>query len=67
MPETRKKTWLVDQRLVRRVCRIYRAKTETEAVTRALQEAVFREKVRPTFRAAAGKIPDLERVYGGRR
>lgn len=59
----RKKTWLMDQGLVDKVRRIYRAKTETEAVTRAMEEAAFREEVRKAFKATAGKIPQMEKVF----
>ena len=63
MAEIRKKTWLLDQNLIRRARRIYKAKTETEAVTRALQEAVLREDIVKAFRLTAGKIPRMEKVF----
>ena len=63
MKSIRKKTWLIDQNLVDKMRRIYRAKTETEAVTRAMEEAVFREEVRKAFMATAGKIPLMEMVF----
>jgi len=63
MGEVRKKTWLLDQALVNRVRRIYNARTETEAVTQALREAVLREQLKKTFRDTAGKIPRIEQVY----
>ncbi len=63
MADIRKKTWLLDQNLIRRACRIYKSKTETEAVTRALQEVVFREDLVKAFRSTAGKIPTLEKVF----
>ena len=63
MLQVRKKTWRLDQLLIDRVRRIYRAKTETEAVTRALREVVVREQIRKAFRLSAGKIPRIERVF----
>lgn len=63
MIQMRKKTWLLDQTLINRVRRVYRARTETEAVTLALRETVLREKLREAFRRSAGKIPSLEQVF----
>jgi stress response protein YsnF len=63
MKATRKKTRLIDQHLVDKVRRIYRAKTETEAVTHAMEEAAFREEVRKAFKTTAGKIPRMEKVF----
>jgi len=63
MKSIRKKAWLIDQNLVDQVRRIYRAKTETEAVTRAMEEAAFREEVRKAFKATAGKTPRMEKVF----
>ena len=61
MARTAKKTWLMDQRLVDRVRRIYRAKTETEAVTKALQEVVTDEKLNRALRKMAGRLPRFEK------
>ncbi len=63
MVPIRKKTWLIDQSLVDRVRRIYRVKTETAAVTKALEEAVIREELDKVFRACAGKIPRIKKVF----
>lgn len=63
MAQVRKKTWLLDQLLIDRVRRIYRTKTETEAVTRALQEVVVRAQIKKAFRVSAGKIPRIEKVF----
>jgi Arc/MetJ family transcription regulator len=63
MAQVRKKTWLLDQTLVNRVRRIYRARTETEAVTLALRETVLREELTEAFRQSAGKIPRLEQAF----
>jgi len=38
-------------------------RTETEAVTRAMEEVVVREKLAEAFRATAGRIPGLEKVF----
>jgi hypothetical protein len=59
----RKKTWLLDQSLIDRVRRIYKSKTETEAVTKALQNALFQEDVAKAVRATAGRIPRIEKVF----
>jgi len=63
MKSIRKKTWPLDQKLVDKVRRIYRAKTETDAVMRAMEEAAFREEVRKAIKATAGKIPGMEKVF----
>jgi hypothetical protein len=63
MAQVRKKTWLLNQSLVDRVRRIYRTKTETDAVTRALEEVVVREEIKKAFRVSAGKIPRIEKVF----
>ena len=49
--------------LVRRVQKIYRVNTETEAVTKALEEVLFREQLRCLLRSTAGKLPNLEKVF----
>ena len=63
MSKPRKKTWLMDQDLVHKVRRIYGARTETEAVTRALREVVFQEELRKAIFATAGKIPGIKKVF----
>jgi RNase P protein component len=63
MPQIRKKTWLIDQTLVDRVRRVYGARTETEAVSRALEDAVVRNRIKRGFRVSAGKIPHIEKVF----
>ncbi|MEK7407616.1 MAG: hypothetical protein AAB225_21265 [Acidobacteriota bacterium] len=42
MAAFRKKTWLLGQRLIDRVRRICRVRTETEALTRAMEEVALR-------------------------
>jgi hypothetical protein len=59
----RKKTWLLDQTLIDRVRRAYKSKTETEAVTRALENVVFQEQIVRALRQTAGKIPRIEKVF----
>jgi Arc/MetJ family transcription regulator len=63
MVARKKKTWLLDQSLVHKVRRIYGTRTETEAVTRALQEVVFREDLKRALQSIAGKIPRIEKVF----
>lgn len=63
MKTIRKKTWLLDQSLIHKVRRIYGTRTETEAVTRALQEVVFRAQLKRMLQATAGKIPGIEKVF----
>jgi hypothetical protein len=59
----RKKTWLLDQRLIDRARKVYRSRTETEAVTRALQDVLTQDEVRKALRRSAGKIPRLQKVF----
>lgn len=59
----RKKTWLLDQTLIDRVRRAYKSKTETEAVTRALENVVFQDQIVRALRQTAGKIPRIEKVF----
>lgn len=63
MAAIKKKTLLLDQDLIRRVRGIYKAKTETEAITRALEDAAFRDELTRVFRRMAGKIPHIEKVF----
>ena len=59
----RKKTWVIDQTLIDRVRRAYKTKTETEAVTRALETAIFQEDLAKALRQTAGKSPKFEKVF----
>jgi hypothetical protein len=59
----RKKTWILDQRLIDRVRRVYKVKTETEAVTQALENALFQEEVAKVLQRTAGKIPGIKKVF----
>ncbi len=63
MGAVRKKTWLLDQNLIHKVRRIYGTRTETEAVTRALQEVVFKDELKKALHATAGRIPRIEKVF----
>jgi hypothetical protein len=58
----RKKTLILDQ-LIDDVRRAYKTRTETEAVTRALENAVFQEQIVKALRATAGKSPQFEKVF----
>jgi len=53
-----KKTYNLPPDLIARVKRIFRAKTETEAIVLALQEMTFMEDVVRTLQTTSGKIPD---------
>ncbi len=59
----RKKTWLLDQRLINRLRRAYAVKTETEAVTKAMEDALFQHDLAKALRQTAGKIPRIEKVF----
>ena len=61
MKDLRKKTWLLDQRLIDLARKHYRTKTEKEAVTKALEDVVTDEKIDKALRKTAGKLPDFER------
>lgn len=59
-----KKTWLIDPDLVQRARKICGARTETETVTRALQEIVIRDEIEKAFRRYGPRLSDLETVFG---
>ncbi len=54
---TVKKTYNLPPRLVSRVKRIMRVKTETEAIVRSLEEVAFVAEVERAVRATAGRFP----------
>lgn len=58
-----KKTWLIDQALVSRAKRICGASTETEAVTRALEEMVGRDEIARAFRRHHAVLAEIEVVF----
>ena len=63
MADVRKKTWLLDQALIHKVRRIYGTRTETEAVTRALEEVVFQDEVKKALQSTAGRIPHMKKIF----
>jgi hypothetical protein len=60
---TVKKTWLIDPELVRHARRISGSRTETETVTRALQEMVVRDQIDKAFKRNSAVLADLEVVF----
>lgn len=57
---TVKKTYNLPPDLIERVKRIFKARTETEAVILALREMTFMEEVHRAIRSTSGKIPDFK-------
>ena len=57
---TVKKTYNLPPDLIARVRRIFKAKTETEAIILALKEMTFMEEVTTALRATSGKIPNFK-------
>jgi hypothetical protein len=57
-----KKTYNLPPALIARVKRIFRARTETEAIVLALQEMAFMDEVDRAVRATSGKIPDYKPI-----
>lgn len=55
-----KKTYNLPQDLIARVRKIFRVKTETEAIVLALREMTFMEEVERAVRTTSGKIPDFK-------
>jgi len=53
---TVKKTYNLDPRLIARAKRIFKVKTETEAITRALEELAFMEELERSMKAVSGKL-----------
>lgn len=60
---TVKKTWLIDQDLVRRAQKISGARTETETVSRALQEIVVRDEIDTAFRRHGPGLAEVKAVF----
>ena len=54
---TVKKTYNLPPDLIARVRRIFKAKTETDAIVLALREMTFMEEVEQALRASSGKLP----------
>ena len=61
-----KKTWLIDPDLVRRARKICGARTETETVTRALEEIVVRDEIDKAFRIHGPVLAGIENVFPDR-
>jgi hypothetical protein len=57
---TVKKTYNLPPDLIARVRRIFKAKTETEAIVLALKEMTFMDEVVRALRATSGKIPNFK-------
>lgn len=57
---TVKKTYNLPPDLISRVRRIFKAKTETEAIILALKEMTFMEEVTAALRASSGRIPHFK-------
>jgi len=57
---TVKKTYNLPPDLISRVRRIFKAKTETEAIVLALREMTFMEEVDRAVRTTSGNIPDYK-------
>ena len=60
---TVKKTWLIDADLVRRAQKACGARTETETVTRALNELLVSDEIERTFRRVAPILAGIEEVF----
>ena len=54
---TVKKTYNLPPDLIARVRKLFKAKTETEAIVLALREMTFMEEVGLALRASSGKFP----------
>ncbi len=57
-----KKTYNLPPDLIARVKRIFRARTETEAIVLALREMAFMDEVVRAHQATSGKIPDYKPI-----
>jgi len=57
---TVKKTYNLPPDLIARVRRIFKAKTETEAIILALKEMTFMDEVTKALRATSGRIPKFK-------
>jgi hypothetical protein len=54
---TVKKTYNLPPDLIARVRKLFKAKTETEAIVLALREMTFMEEVEQALRTSSGKLP----------
>lgn len=57
---TVKKTYNLPPDLIARVKRIFKARTETEAIVLALREMTFMEEVERAIRGTSGKLPNFK-------
>lgn len=57
---TVKKTYNLPPRLVARARRVFKVRTETEAIVRSLEEAVFMDDVERAIRATGGRLPNFQ-------
>jgi len=57
---TVKKTYNLPPDLIARVRKIFKARTETEAIVLALREMAFMDDVHRAIQATSGKIPDFK-------
>ena len=55
-----KKTYNLPPDLIARVKRIFRARTETEAIVLALREMAFMDDIDRAVRFSSGRIPDYK-------
>ena len=64
---TVKKTWLIDPVLVKRAQRICGARTETETVTRALNEVLVRDEIDKAFQRHGPALASLAEMFPDRK
>jgi hypothetical protein len=53
-----KKTYNLPPRLVARVKRLLRTRTETEAIVRCMEDVAYMEEVQRAVRASSGRLPE---------
>ena len=56
--QTVKKTYNLPPRLLARVRRLLKVRTETEAIVRSLEQVAYMDDVERAVRKAGGQIPD---------
>lgn len=60
---TVKKTYNLPPDLIARVKKIFKARTETEAIILALREMAFMDRVEKAMRATSGKLPGFKPLH----
>ncbi len=55
-----KKTYNLPPDLIARVKKVFKVKTETEAIVLALQEMIFMDELERALRGVSGKFPDFK-------